>query len=292
MCDYYFAFLAKKQKESPSRENRRHNIISHDDCLYWKQLADEYLEKERANSVELKMRKKEWEYIQEISEEMAYEKKVLRVIKAKIVELEKNCQQGTRRQVAAGEGGLDSGEEAPLSRLSPYPGTAIARYPLAKKYIAWDVTFFAYEPVCYTKPAEEFDVESGGGLFIDEDILRLKEQSFREKTSNIQVPSHKWNDKELERSGLLIDRRSWHTAGGAHHQAKRLVEYRIEDNLVPLNPHGRTGIRGRGDNRRWGPNHHFILAVARIRTDQRGNKHTRFLFEMDKHNKLRLIEVH
>ena len=197
-------------------------------------------------------------------------------------------------------------DSATLSRLSPYPGTDINRYPLATKYHSWDIAFFAYEPVCYTKSRDEFDSENN--LLVDEDILKLKQQLLRDKHLTVEVPSFKWNEKELDRTGFLIDRQSWHTSPPddcelaqastssefqteSVRQSRPLVKYRLEDNFLPLNPHGRTGIRGKGANRRWGPNHHFILAIVHSSVGVDGIKQTKLLFEMTPQNKLQLIEV-
>ncbi|CAG2184080.1 unnamed protein product, partial [Oppiella nova] len=40
------------------------------------------------------------------------------------------------------------------------------------------------------------------------------------------------------------------------------VVYKL-DNGIPLNPIGRTGLRGRGALPRWGPNHYVILLITR-----------------------------
>ncbi|KAI2808613.1 hypothetical protein BLOT_006558 [Blomia tropicalis] len=69
---------------------RAQYIITPDDCLCWKQLASEFVEQEKEKCEELQIKYKEWECIQEISEEIEYEKKMLREIKCKIAELDKN----------------------------------------------------------------------------------------------------------------------------------------------------------------------------------------------------------
>ena len=43
------------------------------------------------------------------------------------------------------------------------------------------------------------------------------------------------------------------------------------DNNCPLNPAGRTGIRGRGLLGRWGPNHAADPIVTRWKHDNKGN---------------------
>ena len=286
------------------------------------------------------MRLKEWECIQEISEEIAYEKKVLRDMRAKMAELESRCSQWkVSREGGGGDSGDGDGQSSfpPTGRLSlqsPYPTTTgpdIARYPIAKRYISWEVPFPAYEPPYYSQPVEHFDADSRP--FVDEDHLLPKQQqqerelSFREKPSAL---SFKWNDMEYSvgRSGargggsIIIDRRCWPPADGEftttatsgdHYESRSrgwkalsasssppsssvapttvAIEYKVEvGTQLPLNPHGRTGVRGRGANRRWGPNHHLLLAIVHAgKGNNRGQ--SRLLLERNEHNKLRLIEV-
>ena len=41
------------------------------------------------------------------------------------------------------------------------------------------------------------------------------------------------------------------------------IIYEIDANGYPLNPYGRTQLKGRGDLPRWGPNHAEILLISR-----------------------------
>lgn len=58
----------------------------------------------------------------------------------------------------------------------------------------------------------------------------------------------------------VVDRRS-HITGG----------YRIDPHLGPLNPIGRTGLRGRGLLGRWGPNHAADPIITRWKRDSSDN---------------------
>lgn len=282
------------------------------------------------------MRLKEWECIQEISEEIAYEKKVLRDMRAKLDELERCFQWKTAESEKEVSVQGDEQQQPKtlaltgrLSLQSPYPTTTgpdIARYPLAKRYILWSVPFPAYEPPYYSQPVEHFDVDSRP--FVDEDVIPKQHDQlpFKDKrsysTAHHFSPSFKWNDLEysVSRSGsvvgaraasgsILIDRRCWPTADGeftttsdenrslrwtsaasANPSSPVVIEYQLEvGTQLPLNPHGRTGVRGRGANRRWGPNHHLLLAIVHSSKDNRGQ--CRLLLERNEHSKLRLIEV-
>lgn len=41
-------------------------------------------------------------------------------------------------------------------------------------------------------------------------------------------------------------------------------EYQLDENGRPLNPMGRTGLRGRGTLGKWGPNHAADAIVSRM----------------------------
>ena len=43
-------------------------------------------------------------------------------------------------------------------------------------------------------------------------------------------------------------------------------------NGLPMNPQGRTGMRGRGPYYYWGPNHMFELVITRLKQDINGNQ--------------------
>lgn len=51
-------------------------------------------------------------------------------------------------------------------------------------------------------------------------------------------------------------------------------EYQLNEYGVPLNPFGRTGIRGRGLLGRWGPNHAADPIVTRWKRDTNNSKVT------------------
>lgn len=59
----------------------------------------------------------------------------------------------------------------------------------------------------------------------------------------------KWNVRDD-----TVDRRSY--------DSNQVFKYEIVDNY-PLNPRGRTGLRGRGRLGRWGPNHAADAVVTR-----------------------------
>lgn len=57
-----------------------------------------------------------------------------------------------------------------LARQSPYVGTQINRYPLADRYVPWEVQYSVYDPVVYTKSKNKYDARMQH--FVDEDLLQ------------------------------------------------------------------------------------------------------------------------
>lgn len=239
-------------------------MIPPDDCIYWKQLAAEYFDDEMKKLKDSNMIQ-EWEYIKEISEEIEYEKRVLREIRGKIGELEKNLESRNRPNESAPT--KSGNDEFYLSRMSPYPGTQINRYPLPRKYTSWQIAYFAYEPPCYSQKVEEFPTQLVP--YLDQDILKLKQDKLRSiHATTLRIPAYCWNGTEVAK-GVLIDRRSWkqlnfdpsRTLMEYIGDCRRFVQYKLDEGFLPLNPSGRTGIGGKGALPRWGPNHYSILIV-------------------------------
>ncbi|XP_061181386.1 transient receptor potential cation channel subfamily M member-like 2 [Saccostrea echinata] len=153
------------------------------------------------------------------------------------------------------------------SRESPYPGTTIQRFPVFDKFINWEETFAAYDPVLYTKPIEEYPVDVRPLIDVDyidliyklEDVSLgqddrlsiLSSQTIHKPLWNV-VASYNINDVNLE-----INRMSWIDKDGVP------IKYALDSYNIPLNPSGRTGIRGRGKLWRWGPNHSVKVVISR-----------------------------
>ena len=91
----------------------------------------DYIEELEAKASEQQIPFKQWDYIQTISEDIEYEKKVLRKIKGKVCELERIIFCG---HFSPQESNNES-QMISLSRYSPYPETHISRVPLSEKYI-------------------------------------------------------------------------------------------------------------------------------------------------------------
>lgn len=164
------------------------------------------------------------------------------------------------------------------ARQSPYPGTTITRFPVFDKYVSWEVSYDVYDPKVYSLPRENFPESEM--MCVDDDILDIlkkkEEQSMvpeeakglpplqEEATESPSLPvfKPKWNsvvtyrDKDLRRE---VDRRSWID------KDNQPLRYALDSVGVPINPMGRTGIRGKGVLWRWGPNHVIKAVVTRWR---------------------------
>ena len=113
-----------------------------------------------------------------------------------------------------------------------------------------------YEPITYTKSLNEFPPEIQ--QFVDEDIILLKELKTRNTELRVRFPDYKWNYNEVNSNGVSVNRISWQINSDG-----TAFQYKLEDNFLPLNPFGRTGLRGRGSLVRWGPNHCVIFVITR-----------------------------
>jgi ADP-ribose pyrophosphatase len=120
------------------------------------------------------------------------------------------------------------------ARTSPYPGSSVQRAVVPDDKVAWTTPFEEYQPVEYTAPsvlAQPFwaDLDFSKGL-----------------PEGVSPP--KFNSVDGK-----VDRRSFEG------------EYTVtQGGLIPLNPLGRTGLKGRGLLGRWGPNHAADPIVSRF----------------------------
>jgi ADP-ribose pyrophosphatase len=110
--------------------------------------------------------------------------------------------------------------------------------------VAWEVNFENYSPVDYT-----------------DDSIRGKDWS----DGDIKNGHFKWNEVDDQ-----IDRRSYYRLDVIFSYINFIFRrYKIsEDDGRPLNPFGRTGLKGRGVLGRWGPNHAADPIVSRFLNGQ------------------------
>uniref|UniRef100_A0A3Q4BCH8 ADP-ribose pyrophosphatase, mitochondrial n=1 Tax=Mola mola TaxID=94237 RepID=A0A3Q4BCH8_MOLML len=120
------------------------------------------------------------------------------------------------------------------ARCSQYPGSDVRRFPVPDDKVNWSQSWAQYNPVRYTSLAV-----LKKPVWADPDI-----SSFSPKFNTVDG---------------AVDRTSFEGS------------YK-EENGKPLNPHGRTGLSGRGLLGRWGPNHAADPIVTRWKVDERGTK--------------------
>nr|CAB3267285.1 transient receptor potential cation channel subfamily M member 2-like [Phallusia mammillata] len=124
------------------------------------------------------------------------------------------------------------------ARSTSYPGSDTKRTFVNDEQVPWSSNFPEYNPVEYTAP-----VVKKQPVWADADIGNSA--SFRSISFN--------------KVDGLVNRQSFEGI------------YKIQERL-PLNPIGRTGMKGRGLLGKWGPNHAADPIVTRWKHDTSGNK--------------------
>ncbi|KAM7541332.1 hypothetical protein Aperf_G00000026212 [Anoplocephala perfoliata] len=120
-------------------------------------------------------------------------------------------------------------------RNTAYPGAKnILRFNVPDSQVSWDAPFDSYDPVDYTAPS----------------VLTAQ---WADKFVQLPLPPIPFNQLDGK-----VDRRS--------HEGV----YSLDSQGRPLNPHGRTGVVGRGLLGRWGPNHAADPIVTRWKVDESG----------------------
>ncbi|KAA8584940.1 ADP-ribose pyrophosphatase, mitochondrial isoform X1 [Etheostoma spectabile] len=120
------------------------------------------------------------------------------------------------------------------SRCVQYPGSKIQRFLVPDDKVDWSQNWPQYNPVSYTHP------------------------------SVVNKPA--WADPDIDSFSPKFN-----AVDGAVDRTSFDDSYKIEEGK-PLNPHGRTGVTGRGLLGRWGPNHAADPIVTRWKLDAKGEK--------------------
>eukprot|EP01084_Bolivina_argentea_P316451 548542_1 len=120
----------------------------------------------------------------------------------------------------------------PKSRSSPYKNTKQIRFPVTDDQVKWDCVFAEYKPPFYTHPG---------------------------------VVNHKLPDAPLASIKSGKAKFKFNALDGKFDRTSHHGPYKLDKNNynLPLNPTGRTGLRGRGWLWRWGPNHAADPIVTR-----------------------------
>ncbi|XP_022254350.1 transient receptor potential cation channel subfamily M member 2-like [Limulus polyphemus] len=244
---------SKKYDGSLFNENVA-GYFNEEDNNYWKHLVQEYYKRQEKSIKEDDLSKKQLQLLTTIAEDIDYEKNMMIQVKGLIRELDRIMNQAkgfvedfkkmSQKEVSVHQIFLHT-----LARKSPYPGTMVHRFPVPDKYVPWEVLWVEYEPVIYTRHYSEFPVSLQP--FIDEDILYLI------KTKGT-IPVSKWNSLSTTVEGFLVDRQSW-----ILNYDKTTLEYKLDEEGLPVNPFGRTGLQGKGTLPRWGPNHYIFVVITR-----------------------------
>lgn len=181
------------------------------------------------------------------------------------------------------------------SRQSPYPQTKHQRFPVFDKFVSWEEPYLTYDPVLYTKPLDEY--KDSVQTLVDPDFIDITErlimssQSQAERGSllsstGFQVPL--WNTSAtfvINDTNVEVNRVSWITKDGMP------IRYELDSSNMPINPMGRTGLRGRGKLRRWGPNHCVMLVVSRWKRYQSTSQSQQNFIKVDGKKVLEVLVV-
>ncbi|KAM7357771.1 putative nudix hydrolase 6 isoform 2-T2 [Cochliomyia hominivorax] len=112
-------------------------------------------------------------------------------------------------------------------RNNIYPKSNVKRFPVPDECVQWCTSLNEYLPPIYTAP---------------------------------HITSQTWADPDIKSPEF---KPKWWQIDGKVNRSSFEGTYQIDDNGCPLNPIGRTGLRGRGLLGRWGPNHAADPIVTR-----------------------------
>ncbi|XP_048752926.1 ADP-ribose pyrophosphatase, mitochondrial-like isoform X2 [Ostrea edulis] len=122
------------------------------------------------------------------------------------------------------------------ARCEIYPRSQIQRCPVPDEKVPWSSSFPEYKPVDYTAQSI-----LNKPVYADADI----------RTEKVDTPL------------------SFNGCDGKINRVSHMGDYEVIDG-VPRNPRGRTGVVGRGQLGRWGPNHAADPIVTRWKRDDSG----------------------
>lgn len=117
------------------------------------------------------------------------------------------------------------------SQFYPRTNNAVSRTLVPDEKVPWDFIWEEYNPPTYTAS---------------------------------HIDGQPWADPVITDSNFHPE---WNRIDGNINRRSYMGEYQIV-NLLPLNPVGRTGLRGRGVLGRWGPNHAADPIVTRWKRDE------------------------
>uniref|UniRef100_T1IZ08 Uncharacterized protein n=1 Tax=Strigamia maritima TaxID=126957 RepID=T1IZ08_STRMM len=264
-CVYKCCFCKGCQKESHEThhdDGTEHRKFKASDFNYWRIMATEYFRQLEETEKKKLIEKEQLEKLNGLCYNAEVQMSALKKLKGSMAELEiimQNCRialEDIKHEFVKTDEKMIANMTNLLSRQSPYFSTKVQRYSFSDKYVPWEVLFSTYDPVVYSKPREDYPLNIRD--FVDEDVLSLKEK----QGEHYKVPEMKWNIVYTSGAGITTDRTSW-----LQNEKGEVVIYKLDSTGLPINPLGRTGLRGRGALLRWGPNHAIYLAITRFRTE-------------------------
>ncbi|WAQ99063.1 TMP2L-like protein, partial [Mya arenaria] len=247
------------------------------DTVFWKKVAREYMTGEEAKLETKNQTNNMEDILLSLQEDLRRHRKGMKRLNDRMMEME-NMMDSSRlylediahkqeKNDMMGITNLKGRFIHVAARQSPYPSTTIARFPVFDKYVLWEVQYDIYDPKTFTLEKSKFGEKDIA--FVDEDIyeiLKLKEQLKSEGSSQqLTIPEFnpRWNtvtsQKIKGKQELDVDRRSW------IYVDNKPLRYTLDQLNIPLNPMGRTGMRGKGILWRWGPNHVIKAVFTRWR---------------------------
>lgn len=123
------------------------------------------------------------------------------------------------------------------TKTADYGNFEVKRLIVPNEFVDWSKPYPDYKPVYFTAPSVLKDKNGVKPIWADDEPHNW-------------TLAPKWNAID-DINGQKVNRISYEKT------------YELDDHSLPLNPKGRTGIRGRGLLGRWGPNHAADPIVTR-----------------------------
>ena len=243
---------------SQPMSHKESKLLTDDDYTYLRILASEVFEKFEDNSNSGVLATQHFERTKANSEELEYQRKAIRQIKGNLAQIQRSIHR-TNTTLEAIRNLTSKKTETEIfggktlhifARHSPYPESSIQRFPVSDKFVPWSVTLVDYDPISYTKPKDLF--KNCVKEFVDSAFEKTPSDNDLENNDGVKPNLH-YNTYHMSGGGVEIDRRSWDP----------LHPFYLVENNLPVNPYGRTGLKGRGSLMRWGPNHYVMVVITR-----------------------------
>ncbi|KAI1278136.1 ADP-ribose pyrophosphatase, mitochondrial [Halotydeus destructor] len=101
----------------------------------------------------------------------------------------------------------------------------------------------------------------------DKRLWHIEWPEYKPTELTIDFKDKPWADPDIGSPGF---KPKFNEIDGQLNRKSHTGSYEVQDGR-PLNPHGRTGVSGKGRLGRWGPNHAVDPVVSRWKRDESGN---------------------